>query len=105
MTRSRSASVDRDGARARPRSASLSSSGTGYGYDSGPETDCDYQSAEESAPPPGKSIMVPQPGKIDVDRFIPSGMENFKKVCKLVSDGNQLEDKVREHFKAQYKDT
>ena len=103
MTRSRTDSVG--GARAHHRSASLSSSGTGYGYDSGPETECDYQSAEESAPPPGKSIMVPQPGKIDVDNFIPSGMENFKKVCKLVSDGNHLEDKVRQHFKAQYKDT
>ena len=32
-------------------------------------------------------------------------MENFKKVCKLVSEGNQLEDRVRQHFKAQYKDT
>ena len=94
MTRSRRASVDRDGARARPRLVSLSSNGTGYGYDSGPETDGDYQSAEESAPPPGKSIMVPQPRKIDLDCFTPSGMENFKKICKLVSDGNQLEDKV-----------
>ena len=44
-------------------------------------------------------------GKIDVDRFMPSGMENFKKVFKLVSEGNQLEDRVRQHFKAQYKDT
>ena len=64
MTRSRSASVDRDGAHACPRSASLSSSGTGYGYDSGPETYCDYQSAEETAPTNGKSIMFPHSVKI-----------------------------------------
>ena len=32
-------------------------------------------------------------------------MENFKNACKLVSEGNQLEDRVRQHFKAQYRDT
>ena len=103
MTRSRTDSVG--GAHARPRSASLSLSGTGYGYDSGLDTDGDYQSAEESAPHQGKSILVPHPGKISVDKFVPSGMENFKNVCELVSEGNQLEDRVRQHFKAQYKDT
>ena len=103
MTRSRTDSVG--GARARHRSASMSSSRTGYGYDSGPDTDGDYESAEESAPHQGKSILVPQPGKISVDKFVPSSMENFKNVCKLVSEGNQLEDRVRQHFKAQYRDT
>ena len=33
------------------------------------------------------------------------GFDNFDKVCSLVSDGNQLERRVNEHFRAQYRNT
>ena len=40
-----------------------------------------------------------------MSEFQPVGFDNFENVCRLVSDGNQLEDKVNAHFQAQFKKT
>ena len=95
----------RDGARARDRSASLSSCGTGMGDASGQDSDGDYLSAVDIAPYHGKSILTSQAEKISVDDFMPITMENFENACKLVSEGSRLEERVRQYFRAQYKDT
>merc|ERR1711873_82351 len=103
MTRSRAEA--RDGVRARERSASWSSCGTGLGDESGHDSDGDYLSAVEIAPYHGKSILTPQAEKISVNDFMPISMENFENARRLVSEGSQLEERVRQYFRAQYKDT
>ena len=49
--------------------------------------------------------MASRKDKVGLNDFIPIGFDNFEKVCSLVSDGNQLERRVNEHFRAQYRNT
>ena len=53
----------------------------------------------------GRSILASRKDKVGVNDFIPIGFDNFEKVCSLVSDRNQLERRVNEHFRAQYRNT
>ena len=86
---------------ARARSYSESSNETGPGYSSGQD---DYQTAdEENAPIHGRSIIASRHTKISLSEFQPIGFNNFETVCRLVSDGRQLEEKVYAHFRAQFK--
>ena len=98
--RSRSNSTEHGGARA--RTFSESSTETGPRYSSGQE---EYYSAEENTQTHGRSIIASRTEKIGLSEFQPVGFENFDNVCRLVSDGNQLEHKVNEHFRAQYRNT
>ena len=49
--------------------------------------------------------MASRKDKIGLNDFLPVGFDNFEKVCNLVSDGNQLERRVNEHFRAHYRNT
>ena len=91
---SRNSSADRNGARSRNYSGT--SVDTGGDYSSGQD---EYFSAgEEEKRPNGRSILTSS-NKIGLKDFQPTGFNNFPQVCKLLTDGDQLERKVQEIFK------
>ena len=97
---SRSSSADRGGARFRNYSGS--SIETGGDYSSGQD---EYFSADEDTRPHGRSILTSRNDKIGLKDFTPMGFNSFDQVCSLVSDGNQLERRVNDHFRAQFRNT
>ena len=86
----------------RSRNYSGSSIETGYGYGSGQD---EYFSAEEDTRPHGRSILTSRNDKVGLKDFTPTGFNDFDQVCSLVSDGNQLECRVNDHFRAQFRNT
>ena len=98
--RSRSSSANRGGARSRNYSGS--SIETGGDYSSGQD---EYFSAEEETRPHGRSILTSRNDKVGLKDFTPTGFNDFDQVCNLLSDGNQLERRVNDHFRAQFKNT